>query len=135
VIVSMHVAIGALAGLAAGSPRRALALGTATHLVGDWIPHNDLHSVAFEVRTGVAEVLALALVRGPLDPATVGAAAAAAPDLEHVLPLPRPGGRKLFPSHRYAGWHQEGGLPVWIQLLVAGMILAGLLAPGRAQRG
>jgi hypothetical protein len=135
VIVSMHVAIGALAGLAARSPLRAVALGTATHLVGDWIPHDDLHSVAFEVRTGVAEVLALALVRGPLDPATVGAAAAAAPDLEHVLPLPRPGGRKLFPSHRFAGWHQEGGLPVWIQLLVAGTILARLLAPGRAQRG
>jgi hypothetical protein len=87
----------------------------ATHLAGDWISHNDLHSVAFEVRTGVAEVLALALVRGPL---MVGAAAAAAPDLERVLPLPRPGRRKLFPSHRFAGWHQEGGLPVWIQLPV-----------------
>jgi hypothetical protein len=135
VIVSMHVAIGALAGLAARSRRRAVALGTATHLIGDWIPHDDLHSVAFEVRTGIAEVLALALVRGPLDPATVGAAAAAAPDLEHVLTLPRPGGRKLFPSHRFAGWHKEGGLPVWIQLLVAGTILTGLLAPGRARRG
>jgi hypothetical protein len=132
----MHVAIGALAGLAAGSPRRAVALGAATHLAGDWIPHIDLDSVAFEVRTGVAEVLALALVRGPVDPATVGGAAAAAPDLEHVLPLPRPGGRKLFPSHRFAGWHQEGGLPVWIQLFSwQATILAGLLAPGRAQRG
>jgi hypothetical protein len=135
VIVSMHVAIGAVAGLAARSPRRALVLGTATHLIGDWIPHDDLHSVAFEVRTGVAEVLALALVRGPLDPATVGAAAAAAPDLEHVLRLPRPAGRKLFPSHRFTGWHEQGGLPAWIQLLVAGTILAVLLAPARARRG
>lgn len=131
----MHVATGALAGLVAGSPRRALALGTATHLMADWIPHDDLHSVRFELRTGVAEVLALALVRGPLDPATVGAAAAAAPDLEHVLRLPRPGGRKLFPSHRFAGWHREGGVPVWLQLLVAGTILAGLLVrPGRIWR-
>jgi len=58
VIVSMLVAIGALAGLAGGSPRPALALGTATHK-GDWIPHDDLHPVAFDGRAGVAQVLAL----------------------------------------------------------------------------
>src|SRR5918911_5497550 len=110
----MHVATGALAGLAAGSPRRALVLGSATHIIGDWIPHEDLHSVRFEELSGVAEVLALALVRGPLDPATIGGAAAAAPDLEHVLRLPRPGGRKLFPSHRFRGWHRAGGVPAGV---------------------
>ncbi|MGN6169034.1 MAG: hypothetical protein ACTHQQ_12820 [Solirubrobacteraceae bacterium] len=76
----------------------------------------------------------LAFVRGLGDPTTVGAAAAVAPDLEHVLRLPRPGGRKLFPSHRFAAWHNQGGLPVWLQLLVAGTVLAGLLASGRGRR-
>lgn len=129
-IVLLHVATGALAGAAAGSPLGAFVLGPVIHLVGDAIPHDDIDSVPFEVRTGVAGVLAVALVRGPLHPATVGAAAAAAPDLEHVLRVPRPGGRKIFPSHRFAGWHREGGLPVWLQLVAAGTILGALLAPG-----
>jgi hypothetical protein len=134
VIVLLHVATGALAGVAAASPLGAFVLGPVTHLVGDAIPHDDIDSVPFEVRTGVAGVLALALARGPFHPATVGAAAAAAPDLDHILRLPRPGGRKLFPSHRFAGWHREGGLPVWLQLVAAGTILGGLLAPGPARR-
>ncbi|MDX6509887.1 MAG: hypothetical protein QOG81_1639, partial [Gaiellaceae bacterium] len=45
-------------------------------------------------------------------------------DLEHVLPFPRPGGRKLFPTHRVAGWHRSGGIPTWAQLAGAGVILA-----------
>jgi hypothetical protein len=57
----------------------------------------------------------------------VGTCAASAPDLEHVLPLPRPGGRKLFPSHRVRGWHREGGLPAWLQLVAAGAIAGSLL--------
>jgi hypothetical protein len=35
---------------------------------------------------------------------------AAAPDLEHVLPLLKPGGRKLHPTHRFPGWHRAGWL-------------------------
>jgi hypothetical protein len=74
----------------------------------------------------------LAATRGPLDPAVVGAAASAAPDLEFVLPLPEPGGRKLFPSHRLRGWHRSGGLPAWLQALAAGTIAGALL--GRPSR-
>jgi len=48
---------------------------------------------------------------GAPDPAVVGAVASSATDLEHVLPLPRPGGRKLFPTHRIAGLHRTGGVP------------------------
>jgi hypothetical protein len=48
-----------------------------------------------------------------------------------VLRLPRPGGRKLFPSHRLYGWHRSGGIPDWGQLLVAGVLLGVLLAPRR----
>ena len=57
--------------------------------------------------------------------------AASAPDLEHVIRLPRPGGRKLFPSHRIPGWHQAGGVPAWAQLLVAGAIVGYLLGSRR----
>ena len=67
----------------------------------------------------------LAARRGPLDPATLGAATSSAPDL--VLPFLRPGGRKLF--HDRLGWHRSGRFPVHLQLLLAGAILGALVAP------
>jgi hypothetical protein len=127
VIVSMHVATGAVGGLLAGSPRGAALLGPVLHFVGDRVPHEDIASRRFEIATGVAGVLALALVRGPFDPATVGAVASAAPDVEHVLPVPRLGGRKLFPSHRRPGWHRIGGVSANAQLLIAGALLGAVL--------
>ncbi len=86
--------------------------------------------MGFELRCGILGGLALALVRGPLDAATVGGIASIAPDLEHALRLPRPGGRKLFPSHRIPGWHRPGGLTVEAQLLIAGVLLGSVLAAG-----
>ena len=74
-------------------------------------------------------LLALAVRRGPLGTVTIGAAASSAPDLEHLLRLPRPGGRKLFPSHRFRGWHRADGVPTWAQLLAAGVLLGLFLAP------
>jgi len=91
------------------------------------VPHRDIRSRRFEIGSGLALLGLLAVSRGPLDPAVIGACAASAPDLEHVLPLPRPGGRKLFPSHRIRGWHREGGLPGWLQLAAAGAIAGSLL--------
>jgi hypothetical protein len=129
VIVSLHVATGAAGGAAAGSPLRALVLGPLLHFIGDWVPHEDIASQRFEIVSGVAGLLALAVTRGPFDAATVGALACSLPDVEHVLPLP--GGQKLFPSHRIRGWHKEGGLPYWLQLLLAGAILGALLQPRR----
>jgi hypothetical protein len=126
VIVSLHVATGAAAGALLGSRRAALIAGPLLHAAGDVMPHWDIASRRFEKLSGAACLAALALTRGPLDPATVGAVAAEAPDLEHVLRLPRPGGRKLFPSHRFHGWHRPGGVPAWAQLLAAGLIV-GLL--------
>jgi hypothetical protein len=131
VIVSLHVASGAAIGAAARSRRAAVALGLLAHLAGDRIPHRDIPSRRFELRSGVALLLVVALRRGVLHPATIGAAAASAPDVEHVLRLPRPGGRKLFPSHRFAGWHRAGGLPAWLQLLAAGALAGIVLAPAR----
>jgi hypothetical protein len=127
VIVSLHVATGAAAGALADSRLGALALGPVLHLAGDAMPHEDIPSTPFELASGVAAVLALAARRGPFDPATFGALAASFEDLEHVLRLPRPGGRKLFPSHRNDGWHNRGGVPAWVQLVAAGAIIAALL--------
>ena len=100
------------------------------HFLGDRVPHQDISSRRFEVASGVLGVLALAVVRGPLDPATVGAVASAAPDIEHVVRLPRPGGRKLFPSHRIPGWHRPGGISAGAQLVIAGALLGAVLADG-----
>jgi hypothetical protein len=132
VIVSLHVATGAAVGAAAGSPGRALALGPLMHLAGDLMPHQDIASRRFEIASGVVAVVALAATRGPLDPAVVGALAASSPDVEHVVRLPRPRGRKLFPSHRVRGMHRSGGVPASAQLLVAGALI-GALIPLRAR--
>jgi hypothetical protein len=127
VIVSLHVATGAAGGALAGSRRAALALGPLLHLAGDRLPHQDIGDRRFEIGSGIAAVLLLAAARGPLDPAVAGALAASAPDLEHVFRFPRPGGRKLFPSHRLRGWHRAGGLSASAQLLLAGFLLGLLL--------
>ena len=137
-IVSLHVATGGLVGALVGSRGRALALGLLAHAAGDAMPHQDVASRRFEVASGVAGLALLAGARGPFDPAVVGAVAASAPDVEHVLPFPRPGGRKLFPSHRVRGWHRSGGVPASVQLLVAGALLGAMAAsagsPRRARR-
>jgi hypothetical protein len=134
VISSLHVATGGLAGALLRSPRAAFVAGPILHALGDRMPHWDIDSREFEVWTSVGGIVALAVSRGPLDPATVGAFASALPDAEHVLPLPRPGGRKLFPSHRRPGWHLPGGVPAGVQVLAAGAILGGLVAAGLARR-
>jgi len=128
VIVSLHVASGAAGGALTRSRPVAIALGLVLHVLGDTIPHHDIESRRFEIWSGVVCALALAMRYGPLSPVTIGALASSAPDIEHVLPLPRPGGRSLFPSHRFAGWHREGGVPAWAQLFAAGAIVGYLLA-------
>jgi hypothetical protein len=134
VIVSFHVASGAAAGAVAPSRRAALVAGALVHVAGDRMPHRDIPSRRFETLSGLAAFALVAARRGAFDRATVGAAACSAPDLEHVLRLPRPGGRKLFPSHRFRGWHRTGGLPQWAQLLTAGILL-GLLVSARRSSG
>jgi hypothetical protein len=127
VIVSLHVATGAAAGAASGSRLAAIVLGPILHLAGDRLPHQDIDSRRFEIGSGMACLALLAARRGVLDPATIGAAASSAPDLEHVVPLMRPGGNKVF--HGRLGWHRSGRLPTYVQLLVAGAIVGALLAP------
>jgi hypothetical protein len=130
VIVAMHVATGAAAGALVRSRLGAVVVGLVLHALGDRMPHEDIASKSFELRCGAGGVLALAALRGPFDPATIGAVASVAPDVEHVLRLPRPGGRKLFPSHRIPGFHRSGGISAEAQLLIAGALLGSVLAAG-----
>jgi hypothetical protein len=104
-----------------------LPLGLLLHLAGDRVPHEDIPDRRFEIGSGIAGVVLLAAVRGPLDPAVSGALAASSPDLEHVFRLPRPRGRKLFPSHRFRGWHRSGGVSAPAQLVLAGFLIGLLL--------
>ena len=120
----MHVATGAAAGAALDRPGEAAVVGLILHALGDAVPHEDFESLGFETATGVALLLLLALRRGPLDPAVVGGAFSAAPDLEHVIPHPGHERPKLFPSHRIDGWHRGGGIPAPLQLLLSVVIVA-----------
>jgi hypothetical protein len=92
VIVSLHAATGATMGAAVLSRAAAALLGIPLHLAGDRMPHRDIHNRRFEVASGLALVALLAARRGLSDAATIGALAACAPDLEHIVRLPRPGG-------------------------------------------
>ena len=130
-IVSLHCATGAAVGAVAGTRMRALLLGPPGHLLGDRVPHQDIASRRFEIASGIACVGLLAARRGPFDPATLGALAASAPDLEHVFPVLRPRGRKLFHGRR--GWHRSGALPASLQLVLAGAIVGFLLSPKSAR--
>jgi hypothetical protein len=125
----MHVATGGAIGALAGSRTRALLLGPPAHLLADRVPHQDIASRRFEIASGMACLALLAVRRGPFDPATLGAFAASAPDLEHVFPAVRPAGRKLF--HGRHGWHRSGSFPASVQLVLAGAIIGFLLRPRR----
>lgn len=132
-IVALHVATGAVAGAATGSRAKAILLGPVLHLAGDRIPHEDFCSRRFEIGSGLTALVVLAARRGILDPATLGAAASAAPDLEHVLPSLRPGGRKLF--HDRLGWHRSGRFPALLQLALACGIIGALVVRSRRDIG
>lgn len=123
-IESLHVATGAAIGEATGSRLWAAVLGPVSHFLGDVTPHDDIPSDTFETISGILAGLWVVQRRGLFSPAAIGAAFATMPDFEHLLRPAQPGRRQLFPSHRYARLHTRGGLPAWVQLAAAGVILA-----------
>src|SRR5499427_2427040 len=96
VIVSLHVATGAAIGAVVRSRPLALLLGPPLHVAGDRVPHEDIPDRSFEIGSGLAALALLAVRRGPLDPAVLGGAAAAMPDLEHLFPRLRWRRKKIF---------------------------------------
>ena len=127
-IVSLHVATGAAMGDVVGSRPLALLLGPALHMAGDRVPHEDVPDRTFEIGSGLVALGLLAARRGLFDPAVLGGAACAMPDLEHVAPWLRPRGELLF--HRGRGRHGVG-VSVEAQLLLAGSVVGFLLARRR----
>ena len=123
----MHVATGALFGAATGDRAAAALGGLALHAAGDAVPHEDFESLSLETGLGLALLAALAIRRGLTDPAVIGGAFAAAPDLEHVIPHPGHDLPKLFPSHRLEGWHKSGGISAPLQLGLSLVIVAALV--------
>ncbi|MBM3319079.1 MAG: hypothetical protein FJY73_00185 [Candidatus Eisenbacteria bacterium] len=89
-----HAAAGAALGsLGLGSPASFLA-GMASHLPLDLVPHWDLKRTWIDTVLTVGALGALWIATGA-SPLFWGAAGAALPDLEHLLPLRR----KYFPGH------------------------------------
>ncbi|HZT86155.1 MAG TPA: hypothetical protein VE984_12180 [Gaiellaceae bacterium] len=127
-IVSFHVATGAAAGALVRSRPLALLVGPALHVAGDRVPHEDIPDRSFEIGSGIVALGLLAARRGLLDPAVLGGAASAMPDLEHVLPWLRLRGAKAF--HRGRGRHGVG-VSAEAQLLVAGTVVGLLLGRRR----
>ena len=123
-IVSLHVATGAAMGALVRSRPLTLLLGPPLHVAGDRVPHEDIPDRSFEIGSGLVALGVLAARRGPLDPAVLGGAAAAMPDLEHLVAWLRPRGQKLF--HRGGGRH-GAGISVEAQLVLAGATLGLLL--------
>lgn len=121
----MHVATGAGMGVLTRSRSAALVAGPFLHVWQDELPHEDIPSRRFEIASGVAAVAALAWRRGLFHPATIGALAASAPDLEHIFPWLRPDGKELF--HRGGGTEHTPALSVKLQLACAAAVVVGLL--------
>ncbi|HKC77883.1 MAG TPA: hypothetical protein VKB70_05810, partial [Gaiellaceae bacterium] len=105
-IVSLHVALGGATGALVRSRPLAVLLGPPLHIACDRVPHEDIPDRSFEIGSGLAALGLLAARRGVFDPAVLGGAASAAPDLEHVVPWIRLRGKKLF--HHGGGSHGVG---------------------------
>jgi hypothetical protein len=132
VIVSLHVATGAAMGALVRSRPLALLLGPPLHVAADRVPHEDIPDRSFEIGSGLVVLGLLIARRGTFDSAVFGGAAAAMPDLEHILPWLRPRGEKIF--HRGGGSH-GAGIPAEVQLLLAGVVVGVLLRRGRPSPG
>ncbi len=126
-IVAFHVAAGAATGALSGSRVAAVALGPLLHVASDRVPHRHPASAPGECLAGVFALGLVAGGCGASSAATLGAFAGALPDLEHVVPVLRVRGAKVF--HRFPGGdrHDGTGVSAPAQMLLALLLLAPLL--------
>lgn len=137
VIVALHVAAGAATGALTRSRVAAVTLGPLLHVASDCVPHRHPASSELEVLAGIFVFGVVTGSRGALSAATLGAVAAAFPDLEHVVPALRARGAKVF--HRLPGGDRDDatGVSARTQVALAVMLLAPVLCgrPNRKRRG
>jgi hypothetical protein len=142
VILAVHIPAGALAGRRARKGPAAFGWGVLSHAALDLIPHKDPFGERAEIAM-TAAMLALVAALTRLDGrALAGAIGGALPDLEHLMPWVRQGGRAVFPTHSSARLH--GSLPTRVelggaaQLAIAAALMARLAlvhAPRTAEQG
>ena|ERR1700722_12958038 len=133
-MVALHAATGAATGVLTRSKLAAIAAGPVLHVAGDRVPHRHPTHPGWEYLAGILAIGMLAERRGVLDPATLGAAAAVMPDVEHLIP--GLGVRRAKVFHRRPGRDRRDatGLSIRTQTVLAAMILAPLLLPGSRRR-
>lgn len=127
-MVAVHALTGAVLGGLCRRRSHAFALGAASHLVADALPHRDLE-VPVEGALMAAGLTAVALLRGADSPEFAGALGAVAPDAENLLAriFSIPDEKLLVPSHRcYHGRKIES---LHSQVALAAVCLAVLAAP------
>ena len=127
-IVAFHAASGAAAGSMSKSRLAALASGPVLHMAADRVPHRHPRHNVWEYATGAVILGLLVRKRGLCDAATIGAMAAVAPDLEHLVPRRRRR-RKLFHSRPGGDRLRGEGLSVAAQLALSAALLVPVLRP------
>lgn len=128
-----HVGSGAVAGAGFRAPLHAAIAGVIVHGLLDAAPHGEMEDEQWELAS-TALGLGLLLARfGARSPVFWGAVGSVLPDVEIVVPAPRPGGRRLFPTHRYDVLHSSRtplGLPAWAQAVLGGAAVGALFLAG-----
>jgi hypothetical protein len=121
VILAVHIPAGALAGRWARSGPAAFGWGVLSHAALDLVPHKDPFGERAEIGM-TAAMLALVATLTHLDARTLaGAVGGALPDLEHLMPWVRRGGRTVFPTHHASG-RLHGSLPTRMELGTAAQL-------------
>ena len=135
----VHSAAGAWLSMAARGRVQAILLGVVSHVVLDFLGHEEpfdkdgstrLAVLLPDIGLTIPAVLCLGARQGWLSPAFLGSVAAILPDAEHLLPLNRGSHRELFPSHRFESRlhsRTRWKLSVRIQFLLAGLLWLPLL--------
>jgi hypothetical protein len=141
-ILAVHVPAGALAGGLGAKSSTAFGWGVLSHAALDLVPHKDVFGERAEIGMTAAMLTLVAIITRLDARALSGAIGGALPDLEHLMPWVRRGGRPVFPTHASARLH--GSLPTRVelgagaQLAIAAALTAGLALaspPRAAKRG